>query len=218
MAILIFLWAVLTFPGQVAQISAEESIELTQPTAVNAALVEMDTVLGEYQAQAASRDPLEAMSVLDALGGVVLWKLEGYDISWNSQDQTLAVSLNGLAVPDVAAGIDAEGRQAFVIPLPDSEDFLTGWVDVDTVHNRVILRSTSLPIDMFIPIASDDDGLLSLSPSVGLGCACVDAQGMFQWCTYSTNCGTLTLCSFGTRTGTCQWRAPRIDPPVIAPG
>lgn len=218
MTVSILLQLVLVFPAQVAEISSTNSIEIAEATLVDAALVEMDGVLAEYQAQVASSDPLEAMSVLDAIGNVVLWKLEGYDISWSPQDQTLQVFLDGVAAPDVAVGIDAQGRQAFVIPLPDSEDFLTGWVDVDMVHNRVIMRSTSLPIDVFVAFAPNGDGTINLSPSVGLGCACVDAAGMFQWCTFSTNCNTLTLCSFGTRTGTCQFRAPRIGPPVIAPG
>lgn len=219
MAVLILLQLVLASPAQVAQISSTANLDLPEVT-----LVEVDNALVEYQAQVASRDPLEAMAVLDAIGNVIFWRLEGYDISWNPQDQTLAVSLNGLAAPDVATGLDAEGRQAFVIPLPDSEDFLTGWVDVDMAHNRVIMRSTSLPIDIFIPFAAEDDGTMLLIGPTGKGCACVSNGTMVQWCTYRSYCVDRNPCTNGHGAqGDCRWRAPGFaldlnEPPVIQPG
>ena len=143
------------------------------------ALPSMEVGLAGYESQGATRDPLPAMDVLDSLAGLVFFKGGDYDLSWNPQTQELEASLPGTDIQiAVSTGIDAVGRQTFQILIPD-ENPLTGWVDVDVPHQRVMVsEDQDMTRTVFQLSGPDSYGMRSINSVVAQAfCTCTGTDG-----------------------------------------
>lgn len=164
-------------------------------------LEESIDAFAEYEAQVATRDPLEAIAVLDSLTNHVLWSLDGYVLRWSATEQRVDVFLDGVPVEGVSTGIDEVGRQVFEVPMPDAAP-ITGWIDVDVPHNRLVMGAAS--ISRVAGLTDNDDGTRSVVTIADRTCDCTKPGGkIIGFCAKNEYCTNNLGCNVQNTEGQC---------------
>lgn len=148
------------------------------------------------------------MDILDSLQGRTFLEMNGYQFTWNPQEQAIELFKPDGNLEDSTTGIDGAGRQVFTVPAGESA-VLEGWVDVDVVHRRIValLGSEQAVIEIKPPSGNRDlDGGGPGFDVFRKRCDCLEGGTRLGGCALSW-CLHHNTCRAGGRDGICDYSA-----------